>query len=67
MPAPNISPDAILETAPKTNRILKVDANVIAYFGDFLLSVQRGLQTTSSPEKSSRKGPKDTASVPGHS
>jgi hypothetical protein len=58
MPAPTISPEAIAETAPKTNRILKVDANVIAYFGDFFLSVQRGLQTTSSPEKSSRKGPK---------
>jgi hypothetical protein len=62
MPPPNISPDTILETAPKTNRILKVDANVIAYFGDFFLSVERGLRVSAAPLKPAHTAPKYTAS-----
>ena len=32
---PNMTPDEILETAPKGVRVIRVDANVVAYFGDF--------------------------------
>ena len=64
MPAPNISPDAILETAPKTNRILKVDANVIAYFGDFFHAFREGFRKSPSvaPETIVRTIPANTAS-----
>ena len=34
MVPPAISPDQILDHAPRKARILRVDANAIAYFGD---------------------------------
>jgi hypothetical protein len=50
-----------METAPKTNRILKVDANVIAYFGDFFLSVERGLRVSAAPLNPVHTAPRYTA------
>lgn len=60
MPAA-VSPDYILESAPRAARILKVDANVIAYFGDYFHAVQKGL--TVNPAKSVRRARVNTASV----
>jgi hypothetical protein len=37
---PAISPDQILEHAPRKARILRVDANVLAYFGDMFHAVR---------------------------
>ncbi len=38
MTPPAISPDQILDHAPRKARILRVDANAIAYFGDLFHS-----------------------------
>jgi hypothetical protein len=34
MPPPAVSPDQILDYAPRGSRIVRVDSNVVAYFGD---------------------------------
>ena len=57
-----VSPDYILE-ASRAARILKVDANVIAYFGDYFHAVREGLKTTVTPVKSVRKVRVNTASA----
>ena len=62
------TPEQILDAAILQPRPLLVEANVVAYFGDLLLGLRETVKTCSSAlEKSSRKGPRDTASVPGHS
>lgn len=38
-----VSPDAILDYSPTAPRVLKVDANVIAYFGDYFHAFRQGL------------------------
>jgi len=35
------SPEQILEQAPKKIRVIKVEANVVAYFGDLLMAWKR--------------------------
>ena len=50
---PAISPDQILDHAPRKARILRMDANVVAYFGDML----HGLKTSvAAPLGGSRLG-----------
>ena len=62
------TPEQILDAAILQPRPLLVDANVVAYFGDLLLGIRTAVKTCSSTlGKSSRKGPRDTASVPGRS
>lgn len=60
MPPP-IQAESILEYVPKAPRVLKVDMNVIAYFGDLFHAFQQGL--SASPATSARKVPEDTASA----
>ncbi len=38
---PSISPDQILDYAPRKARILRVDANVLAYFGDMIHAMRQ--------------------------
>jgi len=59
MPPP-IQPESILEYVPKASRVLKLEANIIAYFGDLFYAFQQGL--SASPVTSARKAPADTAS-----
>lgn len=40
------SPDQILEAAPKKAREVRVEANVIAYFGDLLMAWKRAVAAT---------------------
>jgi hypothetical protein len=63
MPPP-IHPDSILEYEPKVSRIIKVDANVIAYFGDFFHAFREGFRKSPSvaPETIVRTIPANTAS-----
>ena len=65
MPPPPIQPDSILEYVPKAARVLKVDANVIAYFGDLFHAFQEGLRQSPNvtPVTSARRAPGDTASA----
>lgn len=51
---PAISPDQILDYAPRKARIVRVDANVVAYFGDMLHSLSSRLKSTVLPVGSSR-------------
>lgn len=44
---PAISPDQILDYAPRKARVLRVDANVVAYFGDMLHSLRGSLSSSS--------------------
>jgi hypothetical protein len=70
MPPPAVSPDQILDHAPKTKaRIVKVDANVAAYFGDLFHAMRKGLKEATTagaptlkpaPPKSAHKGPSGT-------
>lgn len=55
------TPEQILET-PATPRVLKVDANVIAYFGDYFQAFCEGMRFTVGPLSSSRKVQSNTAS-----
>lgn len=51
MPPPAISPDQILDYAPKQKaRIVSVDANVVAYFGDMFAGLRKGLSRKPPPE-----------------
>jgi len=38
-----VTPDTILDYSPTAPRVLKVDANVIAYFGDYFHAFRQGL------------------------
>lgn len=58
---PAISPDQILDYAPRKARVVRVDANTIAYFGDLFHAMRQSL-LTSTPGMSARKGPAGTAS-----
>lgn len=40
------SPDQILEQAPKQTKIVRVEANVVAYFGDLLMAWKRSVAAT---------------------
>jgi hypothetical protein len=66
MPSP-ILPESILDYAPTEPRVLKVDANVIAYFGDYFHAFRTGLLRYKKPTvvqpSSFRKVPVDTASA----
>lgn len=37
------TPEQILEAAPKDTRVIRVEANVIAYFGDFFQAWKQGI------------------------
>jgi hypothetical protein len=56
-----VTPDAILEYSPTASRVLKVDANVIAYFGDYFHAFRQGL--IAAPASSVRIDPANTASA----
>jgi hypothetical protein len=60
MPPP-VTPEEILETAPKKTRVLCVDANVVAYFGDLLSAMRKGL--SEGLANSVRTGQSNTASA----
>jgi hypothetical protein len=59
------TPDDILMNSPKDTRIIRVEANVIAYFGDFFHAwkegVRRGL--SGGPVTSAQTAPTNTASA----
>lgn len=73
MPPPAVSPDQILDHAPKVKaRIVKVDANVAAYFGDLFFGLRKGLKDSvggpavpskPAPQKSVHKGPSSTGAA----
>jgi hypothetical protein len=68
MPPPAVLPETILECAPTESRVLKVDANVIAYFGDYFHAFQTGLRQakrstlSAAPASSAHTAPANTAS-----
>ena len=49
---PAVSPDQILDHAPRKARVIRLDANVVAYFGDMLL----GLRSAIAPAPPRKKG-----------
>jgi hypothetical protein len=51
-PPPAVSPDQILDHAPRKARVIRLDANVVAYFGDMLL----GLRSAIAPAPPRKKG-----------
>jgi len=61
MPPPPITPETILETAPKKTRKIQVDANVVAYFGDMLHALRKGV--SAGLEKSAHTVQSNTASA----
>jgi hypothetical protein len=64
MPPP-VTSETILDT-PSKARVLKVDANVIAYFGDYFHAFCQGMHnavTIVTPGKSVRRDPSNTASA----
>jgi hypothetical protein len=64
MPSP-VSPQEILDNAPSEPRYIRVDACVIAYFGDFLHAFHQGLRkgVTEAPRSFGRTIPSNTASA----
>ncbi len=60
MPSP-VSPQEILDNAPSEPRYIRVDACVIAYFGDFLHAFHQGI--TEAPQRFGRTIPSNTASA----
>jgi hypothetical protein len=58
---PAISPDQILDYAPRKARVVRVDANTIAYFGDLFHAMRQSL-FIGAPGMSARKVPASTAS-----
>lgn len=56
-----VSPDAILDYSPTAPRVLKVDANVIAYFGDYFHAFRQGL--IAAPASSAHTVQANTASA----
>lgn len=61
---PRVTPEEIVDNAPKT-RIISVEANVIAYFGDFFHAWKKSVkqQIIGGPVKSDRIAPVGTASA----
>jgi hypothetical protein len=59
-----ITPDEILENAPKMPRVIKVEANVIAYFGDMFHALRQSIhkKISEDPVRSARIVPSNTAS-----
>jgi hypothetical protein len=52
MPPPAISPDQILDYAPRNKaRIVEIDANVAAYFGDLFRDMREGLKGSAAAGK----------------
>ena len=64
MPSP-VSPQEILDNAPREPRYIRVDASVIAYFGDFLHAFHQGVGkgVTEAPQRFGRTTPSNTASA----
>ena len=60
----NVTPDEILETAPKGARVIRVEANVVAYFGDFFHAWKESVkrEITCAP-KTGHSTPINTASA----
>jgi len=60
-----LTPDDILEKAPKGPRIIKMEANVIAYFGDLFQAMRQGIKQTLSapPLTTAHTAPSNTASA----
>jgi hypothetical protein len=60
-----MTPDDILENAPKGPRIIKIEANVVAYFGDLFQAMKQGIKHTLSapPSTSGHTAPSNTASA----
>jgi hypothetical protein len=56
---PAISPDQILDYAPRKARVVRVDANTIAYFGDLFHAMRQSL-LTSTPGRFGGKPPLHT-------
>ena len=65
----SMKPDSILDNAPKGVRIISVEANVIAYFGDLFhawkVGMKRGIISghLKAPVTSGRTDPSNTASA----
>lgn len=57
MPPPAISPDQIRDYAPRGVRPLRIDANVVAYFGDLFAQFRQGLAAAAATS-TARKGGK---------
>ena len=61
-----VTPDAFLDYSPTGSRVLKVDANVIAYFGDYFHAFCQGMRNavelTVAPVSPFRKDPSNIAS-----
>ena len=59
------TPDEILDAAPKGTRVIQVEANVVAYFGDFFHAWKEGVkkQLIYGPVKSGHTAPSSTASA----
>ena len=60
-----MTPDDILERAPKGPRIIKVEANVIAYFGDLFQAMKQGIKhaLNAPPSTSGHTDPSNSASA----
>lgn len=65
MPPPAVSPDQILDYAPRTHRIVRVEANVAAYFADMFAAIRSTLTDAprSAQLSTARKAPSNTASA----
>ena len=56
MPPPPVSPDQILDYAPRNKaRIVEVDANVAAYFGDLFRDMREGLKSAAAEAAAAKK------------
>jgi hypothetical protein len=67
---PAISPDQILAYAPKVKaRVVKIDANVAAYFGDMFYAMKKSIGSaakaaaTSALQKPDHKAPSNTGAA----
>jgi hypothetical protein len=60
-----VTPEQIADNAPKQTRIIAVEANVIAYFGDFFHAWKKGIRQgiIAGPAKSGHTTPSNTASA----
>lgn len=57
MPPPAVSPDQILDYAPRGSRVVQMDANVVAYFGDLFQAFRSSLQDLSAPASAAAAKP----------
>jgi hypothetical protein len=59
------TPEQIVDNAPKDTRLIRVEANVIAYFGDFFHAWKEGVRRSLSggPVTSAQTAPTNTASA----